>query len=1465
MPTFSDIAQATGLSTQSPVLFVIRVIQIFLGFLGLIAVVLILYAGLLWMTSAGNAEKIKKAKGILRSALIGLVIILSSVGIVTYIGTFFSAATGGSGQIIDTGGGGGTGGGFGGLPVAGFNVVDTSPHDGDTGVRACQRVQGIFNDSLDAASVRSFVEVTAGGTNSKEGVFTVTSNAFSFEHTAGGVHADWTAGASNTLDIPRAVKDVKGRNLDSEKQVSFIAGAEGDTQKPEVTSTQPANNGVGVCLLPTVQIKFSEPINTASVTSGAVVLRKKGTATSLPYSLSFAALDMVTIVPSGQLDPNTQYEIAVSGIQDSCGNSMAGTFTAAFTTGDSTKLYCEPEITSISSQEGYYQQTLVTVSGSNFGVGGQVTFNGMPAGASSFDGKSNVTCWAGQDLTATQGAGGSYPAGAGSCTAGQIKVRVPVNSTTGVLQVIQGFSGSGDSNPSTIFTVKSPYITSFSPQEAAAGQYISIFGYNFGTTPGTVKFYKSDGSVVTADIAQCQNAWSDNQIVIRAPAGFAAGLSVPFEVVVGSFRSNQGKSLKALAGSPGPGICNISPTRDDKGKPYTVNGEGFGSSASGNAVDFGDAIRSNPSTWADGLIQGTSPQELTAGTYVVKVERGSAKSNGVLFTVPASGTVTPPCDAGVCNPGGGGGGEGGGSGGGGDPRCTGDVCPPGAGLSPQLLDQPSCDAVSIIQKPSPYFSKQDVCTSAIVQAEFDRAMDPSSLTVVTIVVNKILAGGARQSIAGRVSLTNNGTGVVGFQFSPNASLEAATDYEVVVRGGANGVRSTIGGTMLADKVWTFTTQQSASTACVPTAVSVTPAHATTHGAAVVFSANPSKQCVALSPAGYTFTWATPNGASVITVTAQAPSSQALVEVRSGVSGSNNSLHVVASTAGLNGSGDLDVIIAAPTIPPSVKAIVPAANATNICRNANVEISFNQKLAPDSVTASSVVFKKQATGEVLVASVSLVTLADGTSRVIVAPPHLDSSTRYVTTLTTGLTGVNGRSLSADQDYVFTTRSTDCVPVRVSIDTNPIEFTTSASQHIHGSAYTAGSIPINAGTPPQWQESWVSANPSIASVLSGDGTDNIVLLPSTNEGRTNLTYSVTVPGQPAPLSNAVNVNVSYCANPWILYAGGIYNIYIGYCRDGGLPGVIVSERTAGLKSQQIAEFLYAVDESIPASMSQADAHGRSPGGTGSINDAIGLQVWQNPKYLSPQEWYDGKVQEGVFGRGSPQSFQVGQWSAIRDGNTVFISAPGGVMPGGVYPDIFVLTYNQGARAATQDIVAQLLAGMRFLTNSGLSENDEKALNGDMTRLADISRLRRALKTYFDKKGAYPTIPAGSFKVNESTSRWPVSWQGFGTQLGITMPLDPLNTFGAQCSQVFGAGYDDETCYNKTLGNSSNAFQCPSLSHIYDYTVNNAGNAYSISANMEYSHTSGLYSWLGQPIYQIGRIGDCRSFMLTANSPL
>ena len=69
---------------------VISIISWALGLLALIAVVLVIYGGFVWMTAAGNEENVEKAKKIISAAVIGLIIILLAWAIVSFVGNTFN-------------------------------------------------------------------------------------------------------------------------------------------------------------------------------------------------------------------------------------------------------------------------------------------------------------------------------------------------------------------------------------------------------------------------------------------------------------------------------------------------------------------------------------------------------------------------------------------------------------------------------------------------------------------------------------------------------------------------------------------------------------------------------------------------------------------------------------------------------------------------------------------------------------------------------------------------------------------------------------------------------------------------------------------------------------------------------------------------------------------------------------------------------------------------------------------------------------------------------------------------------------------------------------------------------------------------------------------------------------------------------------------------------------------------------
>ncbi len=80
-----SVGTASGLPTDNIAIIIARIIRIVLSILGIISVILILYGGWIFMTSQGDPTKVKKAIAIIKNTVIGLIIILTSYGIASFI------------------------------------------------------------------------------------------------------------------------------------------------------------------------------------------------------------------------------------------------------------------------------------------------------------------------------------------------------------------------------------------------------------------------------------------------------------------------------------------------------------------------------------------------------------------------------------------------------------------------------------------------------------------------------------------------------------------------------------------------------------------------------------------------------------------------------------------------------------------------------------------------------------------------------------------------------------------------------------------------------------------------------------------------------------------------------------------------------------------------------------------------------------------------------------------------------------------------------------------------------------------------------------------------------------------------------------------------------------------------------------------------------------------------------------
>ncbi len=144
--------ETTGLGGEDIRVTIAKIVRAVLGFLGLIAIVLVLYGGFLWMTAAGNEDQIGKAKKVLINAGIGLIIIMSSFAITQFVLTTLEEVTGSN---ISGGGVGsaGSGGGFRSSAALGTIIESHYPERNEKNVPRNAPIVITFKVAVDPASL----------------------------------------------------------------------------------------------------------------------------------------------------------------------------------------------------------------------------------------------------------------------------------------------------------------------------------------------------------------------------------------------------------------------------------------------------------------------------------------------------------------------------------------------------------------------------------------------------------------------------------------------------------------------------------------------------------------------------------------------------------------------------------------------------------------------------------------------------------------------------------------------------------------------------------------------------------------------------------------------------------------------------------------------------------------------------------------------------------------------------------------------------------------------------------------------------------------------------------------------------------------------------------------------------------------------------------------------------------------
>ncbi|MFA5954130.1 MAG: Ig-like domain-containing protein [Patescibacteria group bacterium] len=577
-------------------ILIARIIRFFLGFLGLIAVGLIMYGGYLWMTAAGNEERIRQARSVLINAGIGLVIILSAFAIASYLlrtlinpppGQACSAGDppiscsigtcAGERTCSDTNGDGIYN--YGGCtlfpgcrpqPPDAFVVSRYSPPNSTTNAPRNSVVQVQFNEGVDVATL------TYGTTSDSVRIYpTADSSAI----IAGTLDTSQAASGNRRISFtPLAKCDVPNESLsclasNTNYTVELTSGVIRSVSGRALNCTYPSNpckatfeTGDYVdTKSPTVA--FKAPVGSQVPVDSSVNVSAVGRDDYGISRLEFYDKEAATPYIGDAAPTAAPYTPFTGGVAWS---------TNGFTVGSTRTLQVKAfDFASHENEPPLVEKTVKIRPG--------FCFDGKVSGD-----ETGLDC--GGSCGACPGSSCDSDTTAPSCQPDPF-----------------GCAVMSACDPDSCICAESPVITAVLPNDGAPGNYVAIVGSGFGTTPGVVTFLGTDkdgdgnakddpansDDTVAALPSVCSTAatWQDNQIIVEVPAAAVDG-SVEVSTALNLIdRTNEapGPVLPDfdVNATIRPGLCAITPSAACVNDPAIPNvsflGKNFGS-AKGSAI-----------------------------------------------------------------------------------------------------------------------------------------------------------------------------------------------------------------------------------------------------------------------------------------------------------------------------------------------------------------------------------------------------------------------------------------------------------------------------------------------------------------------------------------------------------------------------------------------------------------------------------------------------------------------------------------------------------------------------------------------------------------------------------------------------------------------------------------------------------------------------------------------------------------
>lgn len=938
---------------------IINVIKWALGLLGLVALIVMLYGGFLWLTSRGDTKQIDKAKRTLINGAIGIVIILVSWAIVLFVQRFITGSTGTANAASCTVGStsqnlcadcvqnpADPGNPNNGIwvdnhsclppnPSYSWNVLSQVPRIAETNVSLCASPQERFGGLRDE-NANSLPDEN----NASSGTYTVDELDSNGNPVAPSVVGNTILPSNQTATFFHPNNDFKPNtsyrvthdNFFSSTPLPlpltlpaaswvFTTGTAGDDEPPTVVASYPT--GTVNCLQPEMQVRFSEPMLGPSMDIDNVTLTSVPPTTAKIISLTVApAQNGFSLVLDRPLNPNSTVTIRLN----------ADTSTTLQTSTHGTQYLPGLKDSCVNALDG--------------------NGNGQSDGAGTDD-----YTWSFQIGNTTQQA----------CNP-KITSIEPT-----------GFYGNTRTNANEALIIQGENFglggfgsVAFTGTEAVATDVSGPNSSCFNPTAGTGHFRPKQTDSVSCFV---DADWEQNRITTLVPAGITpsanpnlfTGGAVDGGVFVQTGITSNVDNIDIQT----PHIDWISPRDGRAGTFVTIAGSHFGTSgtvhfrhADGSSVSGTIPACAGANGWAQGQIVVQVPEGFGLNEIVdIQVENGSlagapGRSNLHKFTVsdtthPGLCSIVPSC-----HPTGGGTlearGEGLGnnlglieslyipSNGGAAYNGTESNLNVGAGTldvqaqaglpndqnyrfqltvngqatnplqyripcdpPPQVVESASCSATQV-PSPNPRPNSTDMCRNSIIQAEFNVDMSVGTLIAANMQVQDCGDADVFDAAACTTTVTGSASAPTNrlIRFAPGADMVGKHWYQVTIR---RDVQNTGGANMNQDYVWHFRVRDSAED-CTAQMVTVQPNYRLMSTAQTqAFVATPMQNNCNLIATAASFAWNTSDAAltgPITLSTATSPNDTGTLTIPAGAN--NGTAVLVAQADGKSGSATVQV-------------------------------------------------------------------------------------------------------------------------------------------------------------------------------------------------------------------------------------------------------------------------------------------------------------------------------------------------------------------------------------------------------------------------------------------------------------------------------------------------------------------------------------------------------------------------------